>query len=98
MDLLLLFGLLTMGATLYAMRFWDRLHVHPDWQRLPTRAEYLSTHPECTTDDALGAPAAVPAARTRYWVTPRPAGTTTAFAIPASPAARCCIVPKSPVE
>ncbi|HDX8378272.1 hypothetical protein [Aeromonas salmonicida] len=55
MDLLLLFGLLTMGATLYAMRFWDRLHAHPDWQRLPTRAEYLSTHPECSTDDALGA-------------------------------------------
>ncbi|WP_219597583.1 hypothetical protein [Aeromonas salmonicida] len=55
MDLLLLFGLLTMGAILYAMRFWDRLHAHPDWQRLPTRAEYLSTHPECSTDDALGA-------------------------------------------
>ncbi|HEA3089036.1 hypothetical protein [Aeromonas salmonicida] len=50
MDLLLLFGLLVMGATLYAMRFWDRRHAHPDWQRLPTRAEYLST-----TDDALGA-------------------------------------------
>ena len=55
MDLLLLFGLFTMGATLYAMRFWDRRHAHPDWQRLPTRAEYLSTHPECTTDDVLGA-------------------------------------------
>lgn len=55
MDLLLLFGLLVMGATLYAMRFWDRRHAHPDWQRLPTRAECLSTHPECTTDDALGA-------------------------------------------
>ncbi|WP_447838489.1 hypothetical protein [Aeromonas salmonicida] len=55
MDLLLLFGLLVMGATLYAMRFWDWRHAHPDWQRLPTRAEYLSTHPECTTDDALGA-------------------------------------------
>ena len=55
MDLLLLFGLLVMGATLYAMLFWDRRHAHPDWQRLPTRAEYLSTHPECTTNDALGA-------------------------------------------
>ncbi|KTA75090.1 hypothetical protein [Aeromonas salmonicida] len=55
MDLLLLFGLLAMGATLYAMRCWDRRHAHPDWQRLPTRAEYLSTHPECTTDDVLGA-------------------------------------------
>ena len=55
MDLLLLFGLLAMGATLYAMRFWDRRHAHPDWQRLPTRAEYLSTHPECTTDDEQGA-------------------------------------------
>lgn len=55
MDLFLLFGLLAMGATLYAVRFWDRRHAHPDWQRLPTRAEYLSTHPECTTDDEQGA-------------------------------------------
>ncbi|MDF2390429.1 MULTISPECIES: hypothetical protein [Aeromonas] len=38
MDLLWLFGLLSLAASLYAMRFWDRRHAHP----------------ECTTDDALG--------------------------------------------
>ncbi|WP_454008890.1 hypothetical protein [Aeromonas sp. Marseille-Q7275] len=55
MDLFLLFGLLAMGVTLYAVRFWDRRYAHPDWQRLPTRAEYLSTHPERTTDGELEA-------------------------------------------
>lgn len=55
MDLFLLFGLLAMGATLYAVRFWDRRNAHPDWQRLPTRAEYLNAHPECATGDELSA-------------------------------------------
>lgn len=55
MDLFLLFGLLAMGDTLYAVRFRDRRHAHPDWQRLPTRAEYLNAHPECSIDDELGA-------------------------------------------
>lgn len=55
MDLLWLFGLLALAASLYARRFWDQHHAQPDWQRLPTRAKYLSTHPECTTDDELGA-------------------------------------------
>ncbi len=55
MDLFLLFGLLAMGAPLYAVRFWDRRHAHPDWQRLPTRAEYLNAHPECPTGDELSA-------------------------------------------
>ena len=55
MDLFLRFGLLAMGAPLYAVRFWDRRHAHPDWQRLPTRAEYLNAHPESATDDELGA-------------------------------------------
>ncbi|MCE9958256.1 hypothetical protein [Aeromonas rivipollensis] len=55
MDLFLLFGLLAMGAPLYAVRFWDRRHAHPDWQRLPTRVEYLNAQPECATGDELSA-------------------------------------------
>ncbi|MGL6324106.1 hypothetical protein ACSZMP_13695 [Aeromonas rivipollensis] len=66
MDLFLLFGLLAMGAPLYAVRFWDRRHAHPDWQRLPTRAEYLNAHPECPPGMS-SAPAAMPVDRTRYW-------------------------------
>ncbi|MGY3911137.1 hypothetical protein ACW5XW_07725 [Aeromonas piscicola] len=46
MDLLWLFGLLALAASLYAMRFWDRRHA---------RAEYLSVHPECATGDTLNA-------------------------------------------
>ncbi|MNS15300.1 hypothetical protein D3C72_469320 [compost metagenome] len=97
MDLFLLFGLLAMGATLYAVRFWDRRHAHPDWQRLPTRAEYLSTHPECTTDDEQGARCCA-CGSDKVLAPPRPADSTTAFAMPAWPAARRCIVPKTPVE
>lgn len=29
MDLLWLFSLLALAASLYAMRFWDRRHAHP---------------------------------------------------------------------
>lgn len=55
MDLMLLFGLFVMGCTLYAIRFWDKRHANPDWLRLPSRAEYLEAHPDCTTEDELGA-------------------------------------------
>ena len=55
MDLFWLFGLLALAASLCAMRFWDKRHAQPNWQRLPTRAEYLSSHPECATGDELGA-------------------------------------------
>lgn len=55
MDLMLLLGLLAMGGTLYAVHFWNTRHAHPDWQRLPTRADYLEAHPDCATDDELNA-------------------------------------------
>ncbi|MFA7835964.1 hypothetical protein ACEOB3_21075 [Aeromonas dhakensis] len=55
MDLLWLFSLLALAASLYATSFWDRRHAHPDWLRLPTRAEYLSAHPECASGDTLSA-------------------------------------------
>ena len=97
MDLFLLFGLLAMGATLYAVRFRDRRHAHPDWQRLPTRAEYLNAHPECATGDELSA-RCYACGSDKVLGPPRAAGATTAFAIPAWPAARRCIVPKSLVE
>ena len=95
MDLFLLFGLLAMGATLYAVRFWDRRHAHPDWQRLPSRAEYLSTRSERTSVDELEARRC--ACGSDKVLAP-PDRLVRQPLSPCRPEARRCIVPKTPVE
>ena len=44
--LLTLAGLVTAGIILK-----NRAMTQPDWDKLPTLPEYLSLHPECTTED-----------------------------------------------
>jgi hypothetical protein len=44
--LLTLAGLVTAGIILK-----NRSVTQPDWDKLPTLPEYLSLHPECTTED-----------------------------------------------